>query len=130
MSSTSTEYITFLSTDTKRSMLKGFVTFLPSFYYFNKHAKTILGSSILHKSSHYSPESSGGLNSGSINRLHHYKELGFRLFLGFLAGWMVSTYVYGLKDLTPSYKDDEKDKILQSVGGREAIEDEDSLQYA
>lgn len=89
---------TFLDKETKRSLIQSFLTVFPSVYYFNKNKKVILGSSIKQKSSYYSPESTG-LYSGTINRMHHFKEIGFRLFLGAIVGFAATTYLFGLKEI-------------------------------
>ena len=72
------------------------------------------------KSSYYDPKTATTLGTSSYNKLHHIKEIGARLFLGYIAGWFLSTYLFGAK----------KKEMNVSAEEAEALEDEDSLQYA
>ena len=49
------------------------------------------------KSSYYNPKTASTLGTSSYNKVHHIKEIGARLFLGYIAGWCLSAYLFGAK---------------------------------
>jgi hypothetical protein len=73
-----------------------------------------LKSAYSQKSSYYNPGDSG-LGYGG---LHHAKEIGARLFLGYFLGAGVSVYFFGFK------------KVELDAQTLEILDDEDSLKYA
>lgn len=109
----------FLASDTKRQLIHTAFTFLPAMRYFHVHRKVLLRGQMFRKTSYYDPKTANSFGTSNMNQTHHLKELTVRLCFGYLAGWLVSSYMYGAK----------KKKLEVSEEMAEAIEDEGSLQY-
>ena len=101
-------------TDDKRAALKFTLMILPALFYFHKNRAQLLKSAYSQKSSYYNPGDQG-LGYGG---LHHAKEIGARVFLGYFVGAGASVYFFGFK------------KVQLDSQTLEILEDEDSLRYA
>ena len=72
----------------------------PAVIYFHKHRKVLLSGGFFTKStSYYDPKRANMLGASSYNKGHHLKEMGARLFIGFIAGYFSSLYFFGVKKL-------------------------------
>ena len=108
-----------LTQETKRSITLTAFTLLPAMRYFHVHRKVLLRGHMFRKTSYYDPKTAASLGTSNMNQTHHMKELTIRLFFGYLAGWVTSTYLFGAK----------KKELGVSEEMAEAIQDESSLQF-
>ena len=70
----------------------------PAIIYFHKHRKVLLSGGFFTKSqSYYDPRRANTLGTSSYNTGHHIKEIGARLFFGYLGGYITSLYFFGAK---------------------------------
>ena len=79
--------------------------------YFHKHRSVLLGSGMFRKSSYYDPKTASTLGTSSYNKTHHFKEIAARLALGYLAGWFMSVYFFGLKKQNLNLSEEEEEAI-------------------
>ena len=80
-------------TDDKRAAIKFTLMMVPALFYFHKNRAALLKSAYSQRSSYYNPGDQG-LGYGT---LHHVKEVGARLFFGYLIGAGLANYFYGFK---------------------------------
>ena len=107
----------FFNRNRKRSWLITGCTLIPAFRYFHQHRTILLGSGMFRKTSYYDPKAASTLGTSSYNKIHHIKEIGARLFLGYIAGWCLATYFFGVKPK----------EVNISAEEAESLQDEESL---
>ena len=70
----------------------------PAIMYFHKHRKVMLSGGFFTKSnSYYDPQKATQFGTSGMNKGHHVKEIGARLFFGFLGGFVGSIFIFGAR---------------------------------